>query len=362
MINSVQLKNFGPLDDINWQNLGPINLVIGNNGCGKSFLLKALYSAVRTLENYKRGDNPASLEQILIDKLCWTFELDPRNFRDFLISEEREFGDELLLSIKLYEKVFSYTFSHSMKLPTIFSKPIINETPVRTENSVFIPAKEILAFYALILKSRQIDKRFGFDDTYLDLALALQDKPSIRPIEFNSNSAVPVNSLTNNNSTHLNHSRFLLEQIVGGTIELKEGDGRWYFRKGSTTFPISVTAEGIKKLAVFDILLGNGYLTKNSIVFIDEPESNLHPKAITAFLDIIALLAQQGIQFFIASHSYFVIKKLFLIAQEQKLSIPVLSKDSDIWQQSDLLVDMPSNGIINESIRLYKEEVSLAFK
>ncbi len=47
MINSVELKNFGPIENLDWQNLGKINLVIGNNGCGKSFILKALYVAMR---------------------------------------------------------------------------------------------------------------------------------------------------------------------------------------------------------------------------------------------------------------------------------------------------------------------------
>lgn len=49
--------------------------------------------------------------------------------------------------------------------------------------------------------------------------------------------------------------------------------------------------------------------------------------------------------------------KIFLIAQEQKMSIPVLSKEGDSWLQSDLLDEMPDNAIINESIRLYEEEV-----
>jgi predicted ATPase len=124
---------------------------------------------------------------------------------------------------------------------------------------------------------------------------------------------------------------------------------------------MGTTAEGIKKIAILDFLLGNGHLNENSIIFIDEPESALHPEAISKLLDIVAILAKHGIQFFMASHSYFVIKKLFLIAQEQKLSIPVLSQEGDSWQQSDLLDDMPSNAIINESIRLYKEEVGLAF-
>ena len=108
-----------------------------------------------------------------------------------------------------------------------------------------------------------------------------------------------------------------------------------------------------------DTLLGNGYLSEKSIIFIDEPESNLHPQAISQLLDIIAILANHGIQFFLASHSYFVIKKLFLIAQEQKMSIPVLSYQNDEWVQSDLLDDMPDNPIIDESIRLYKQEIGL---
>jgi predicted ATPase len=122
---------------------------------------------------------------------------------------------------------------------------------------------------------------------------------------------------------------------------------------------MGVTAEGIKKIAILDYLLGNGYLSENSIIFIDEPESNLHPEMISKLLDIIAMLANHGIQFFIASHSYFVIKKLFLIAQEQQMSIPVLSYQNNQWVQSDLKEDLPDNPIVDESIRLYEEQLDL---
>ena len=50
-------------------------------------------------------------------------------------------------------------------------------------------------------------------------------------------------------------------------------------------------------------LIGNHFLTKDSIVFIDEPESGLHPGLLIELLDIIGLLASYGMQFFIASHS-----------------------------------------------------------
>jgi AAA15 family ATPase/GTPase len=131
------------------------------------------------------------------------------------------------------------------------------------------------------------------------------------------------------------------------------------FVKGRHKFPIGTTAEGIKKIAILDTLLGNRYLDTNSIVFIDEPESALHPTAIAQLLDIIVLLAERGIQFFMASHSYFVVKKLYLIAQEKEWSIPVLLSDNEGWHYDDLQHGMPDNAIIDESIRLYRQEVGL---
>ena len=337
MLNSVILKNFGTLKNVEWSNLGKINLVIGNNGCGKTFLLKALYASIRTLEEYKRGDDKRSESEILADKLYWTFQ--PEKIGD-LVTKKAE--SKLFCELKLDNKKFSYSFS---KDTTRHISALENNVLPRNSNSVFLPAKEVLSLHHIILKSREQDKVFGFDDTYLDLARALRQAPTI-----------------GRNYKEFSTSRKDLEAILGGKIEYDESSSRWQFKKGNQKFPIGVTAEGIKKIAILDTLLGNRYLNNNSIIFIDELESALHPTAISQLLDIIAVLADKGIQFFIASHSYFVIKKLFLIAQEKQLSIPVMSSVNDEWNKSDLLTEMPANPIIDESVRLYKEEIELAFK
>ena len=44
-------------------------MIIGENGTGKTFLLKALYSAVKSLEDYKRGDDISPINDILSEKL-----------------------------------------------------------------------------------------------------------------------------------------------------------------------------------------------------------------------------------------------------------------------------------------------------
>jgi len=337
MLNKIKLNNFGPLAKLDWSKLGPINLVIGSNGTGKTFLLKALYSAMRTLEEYKRGDDQRTAAEILAEKLYWTFQ--PDKIGDLVTKGA---NGALSCTVQFDNRSFTYSFG---KDTTKQISTLENHVQPRSSNSIFLPAKEVLSLHQIILKSREQDKAFGFDDTYLDLARALRQSPKM-----------------GKNYVEFAKSRQSLEDILGGRVEYDEVSGRWQFKKGNQKFPIGVTAEGIKKIAILDTLLGNRYLDTSSIIFIDEPESALHPVAVSKLLDIVAVLAERGIQFFLASHSYFVVKKLFLIAQEQNLSIPVISAHDSQWTTANLKDGMPENTIIDESIRLYKEEVGLALK
>lgn len=336
MLTSVTLQNFGPLHRLHWPDLGQINLIIGGNGQGKSFLLKALYSAVRTIEEYKRGNDQRTASEILAEKLYWTFQAD--KIGD-LVTKGAE--GPLACKLALDGRDFYYSFGKdtSKQISTME-----NHTAERGSNSIFLPAKEILSLHHIILKSREQDKLFGFDDTYLDLARALRQPTK-----------------AGKNYTEFASSRDKLENMLDGKIEFDETAGRWNFKnKNNQKFPIGTTAEGIKKIAILDTLLGNRYLTPASLVFFDEPEAALHPTAISSLLDIVATLAERGVQFFLASHSYFVIKKLFLISQEKNLSIPSISFTQDGVSYADLLEGMPQNPIIDESIRLYKEQVEAA--
>ena len=337
MINQLKLDNFGPLTGINWSALGKINLIIGGNGSGKTFLLKAIYSSLRTLEDYKRGDEQRTASEILWEKLYWTFQAE--KIGD-LVSKGAD--GPLSSALTIDKRGFSYSFGKDTSKQI---SSLENHLPPRASNSIFLPAKEVLSLHQIILKSREQDKVFGFDDTYLDLAKALR-----------------ISTSKGRNYDEFAKSRRQLEDILGGVVEYDEASGRWLFVKGRHKFPIGVTAEGIKKIAILDTLLGNRYLDTNSVVLIDEPESALHPTAISQLLDIVAMLAERGIQFFMASHSYFVVKKLFLIAQERGWSIPVISATGSNWVCDDLKNGMPDNPIIAESIRLYQQEVELALK
>ena len=75
-------------------------------------------------------------------------------------------------------------------------------------------------------------------------------------------------------------------------------------------------------------------------------------------MEMLFNIAQNSdIQLFIASHSYFVIKKLCLLARANDEDVTCISMEKEHVKISNLREGMPENSIINESIRLYEEEV-----
>lgn len=335
MIQSVEAKNYGPIRNINLEKLGSINLFIGPNRSGKTILLKAIYCAQRTIELTGRGKNISLDKEILADKLYWTFQVEKIGN----IVRKPETGP-LVFSLKENNgDKFSYSFGADTEKKII---KLENNCSPRSSNSIFIPAKEVLSLLDVIKNNREIKMEFGFDETYSDLAAALT---------LSTKGTIPE---------LFKEIRGRLENAINGKIVYSKEKKMWQYVQGKTSFEINATSEGTKKIAIFDTLIANHFLTKESIVFIDEPESGLHPGVLIELLDIIATLAEYGVQFMIASHSYFVIKKLYLIAQNKNIDIPVIAFDKDGYAGLSNLKDgMPENAIIDESVKLYEEELCL---
>lgn len=338
-ITSVNMINFGNIKRFKCDSFSNINLIIGKNGTGKTFLLKALYVAIKTAEEYHRGDDVRSVNEILAEKLRWTYQM--QNLGDLVTKSA---SDRLKFSVKCKEASLKYDFSQNATKQIISS--VMDMDFIRNDNqsnSIFIPAKEVLSIDNIILSSRERDRSFGFDDTYYDLVKVLRIAPT-----------------RGKNFSAFANARKELKELVNGKVDFDESTGKWFYKIGNQKFAIGVTAEGIKKIAILDRLLANGYIGKSSIIFIDELENALHPTAISDFIDILYYISKEmNIQLFISSHSYFVIKKLCLLAQIEKTAITCISFDQagDSYQIEDLSNGMPNNSIIDESIRLYEEEI-----
>ena len=338
MIDSLQVENFCQHASVRWDSLSHINLLIGPNGSGKTILLKSLYVVLKTLEQCGKGNEQRSLNEILSDKLYWTFQTEKLGD---LVQRGR---DALSFDMVSEGHHFSYGFGRDTKHK--ISNVKNDFTVPSEETSIFIPAKEVLSLFNIILKSRDQDSMFGFDDTYLDLVKALQNP-----------------SRKGNNFKAFSKGKRSLEDLLHGHIEYDEKRREWYYKRGNSRFSIGTTSEGIKKVSIFSRLLSNRYLNTNSIIFIDEIESALHPTALIDYLDMIYELSEAGVQFFVVTHSYFVIKKLYLLARKHEVSIPVLSlAEGEKPFYQNMLDGMPDNSIIDTSVKLYEEEVDLAMR
>ena len=332
MIENIDIKNLANIQQLSFNNPAKINIIIGENDSGKTMLLKALYVMTKGVEEFKRGKDQRTFKEVISEKIYWTFQVN--NIGDIVRKGSKE---SAIFHMELDEKIIDVKLSSSATKNVGMAS---TDSLGRAKNSIFLPAKEVLSLFNVIKKSRLIDQEFGFDDTYLDLVIGLEK-----------------NSKQGNNFKDFAQGKKALQELIKGRIELANGE--WIFHKGNMKIPIHSTAEGIKKIAILDRLLTNRTIAPGSILFIDEPESVLHPKAIIELLDILTLLSKRGVQIFMATHSFFVLKKMMIVAKKEKMDIPVISMGGDTPKISHLIEGMPDNPVVDVSIDLFEEELDL---
>lgn len=334
MIHTFSIQSLGPISSLVSKKVGKINLLIGHNGVGKTFALKVLYASIKSVEQYKRGKEPRSQKDILFDNLYWTFQ------SESLGNIVRKGDKELTVVIQSHNgETLDYSFGSS----TVSEIKNVHSTFSPTEvNSVFMPAKEVVSLGDAIERLYELDKLFGFDKTYVDLERAMSK------------------TVKGRNYKEFSEARKLLNNELGGKLEYDGSKKVWLFRdKDKKVFDLNLMSEGIKRLSILELLLGNHYLSADSVVFIDEAEANLHPALVEKFMEVIVMMTKAGVQFFISTHSYFVIKNLYIMSQQEKISMPTFSFEKEVVNQYDLLDGMPHNPIIQESINVYRREIDL---
>lgn len=318
-----------------------INVFLGENSAGKTYMMKMLYAACKVMETYRKGQDVNTLRTLLSEKIRWTYQTPTLAH---IVKLKSRCGMKFECNTKNGETLdFSITNKGSLQV-TEKSEPF-SRAGIKS-NSIFLPAKEVLTSFSVIVSSREDDRAFGFDDTYYDLAKIL-----LRPAKQGRNYA------------DLAKAREIINNTIGAKAVYDYNEKRWMISKGRDELEVSEASEGVKKLSIMDILLGNRYIGPGSVVFIDEPESALHPQAISAFMEAIYRMSRGGIQFIMATHSYFVIKKLANIATRSGVDIPVFSyqaEDQDSlpeWVEKNMKNGLPDNPIVRESVKLYKEDL-----
>ena len=92
-----------------------------------------------------------------------------------------------------------------------------------------------------------------------------------------------------------------------------------YNREDGKIFNLFESATGIKSFSILQMLLSNGFINKNTLLIIDEPEAHLHPQWIVEYARLIVLIHKLiGTKFFIASHSTDFVSAIKYIATKEE--------------------------------------------
>ena len=356
MIKSVSIKNFMAHSELSLKNIPEINIIIGKNDTGKTGLLKLLYTVVKSLEIYslKKKSGDVSFKKELADKLSDTFMPRKNGLGDLVQKGNKE---KLDVNINIvgnngkYNQDIYFAFGSTTESTISTCSEPANTIPDNLINALFVPAKEVLTAFNDIRNIRENFYGKGFDDTYLDL---------IKALSLETTKGRVASELSTVNKS--------LEDLFEGKIE-QTGlqDQPFIFKKGNQQFSMQQTAEGIKKIGILTTLITNRQLGKGTVLFMDEPETALHPDAIRKMVEMLVAISKAGVQIFIASHSYFVIKQLAIYAKKDKLHIKCWNLEKEIGKPltnsfHDLIDGiLPSNSIVDESLKMYDQEIEIDF-
>lgn len=331
-----------------------INVIIGKNDTGKTGLLKLLYATIKSLEVYslKSVNSEATFKKELAEKLYNTFMPRKTGLGDLVQKGSRERLDVNVTVSGIngkYRQHLYYAFGDRTDRNIPICIEHVDSIPLNTMNALFVPAKEVLTAFSDIRNIRDNFYGVGFDDTYLDL---------IKSLDLPTTQGRVVTELSQVNKS--------LEDLFEGKIEQTgQKEQPFVFKKGNQQFAMQQTAEGIKKIGILTTLITNRQLGKGTVLFMDEPETALHPDAVRQMVEMLVAMSKAGVQIFIATHSYFVIKQMAICSKRDGLDIscwnlqrelgkPVISSFHDLKDGV-----LPNNSIIDEATRMFDQEINV---
>ena len=197
--------------------------------------------------------------------------------------------------------------------PLYFSVQGVGELQEKEESFDFVPDSQIVqkmqsfpeAFYLEsplywklknALESIKLDSRSplgdslnGVPDYFYDMAVALRRRRIEHPLH-------PFAGIHKS-----------LHDAIGGQISLSEAGDLEFQQKGKS-IPLSLTSAGVANMGMLALLIERGALDRGSFLFIDEPESNLHPAWQVEMAAFLFELARQGVNVVISTHSMTILK------------------------------------------------------
>ena len=345
-IKKLILNNFMLFEraEIDWGK--NINVICGENSTGKTTLLKVMYSVLKPLsKGNKEAINKEMEEQLFVNKLQGVFRPDGMKIGRLVSRKQGSNRTD-----------FEVLLDKNQKITMGFGNRQENHADIKIDASkfsgtydvIYIPTKEMIStteHFASLYEEYHID----FEEMYYDLAKLLDCPLSKGP-----------------NTNEQNEVLKSFEEIMKGQIVQR--DKKFYLKvRGEGEFEMGLLSDGYRKLAMIVYLILSGSMNKNTILFWDEPETNMNPKTIRPIVQALVALAKMGVQIFVTTHDYFVQQEFNMLTvypelNPERLDIRFMSlyRDGEMndvkYELEKTASDLKHNAIMQEFDAMYDRE------
>ena len=303
MLQSLSIENFTAFSRADLRFGTRLNIIVGENGLGKTHLLKLPYAllAVSADEGRKAPSGKptkAVLQRRIAEKLLGVFR--PESLGRLTRRRQGRSRCEVELILSKNDETSTGTAGTAgNRLKFHFATN--SRTEVVTEAvpdqwgrwpPVFLPTRELLTLYPG-LRAAYSRRYLELEETWPDACNLLEQAALRGPRERQTAELMQP-----------------LEEAMDGKVVLGR-NGRFYLKsQGQGTFEMSLVAEGHRKFAMLAQLIANGSLLEHGYLFWDEPEGNLNPVLVRRMAKAIVRVCDSGIQTFLATHSLFFLREL----------------------------------------------------
>ncbi|MDE0555703.1 MAG: AAA family ATPase [Candidatus Poribacteria bacterium] len=330
-LTRIRLQRFTAFKKLELEFSPGVNILVGENGTGKTHLMKVCYAACDV------SNTGASFA----DKLINVFLPSGRVIGRLVTPQQG--GARCQVEIHTEGGKLVAKFTSRTKVAGSAEMSGVTYWVNHPIKSVFIPVKEMLA-NAPGFRSLYGQREIHFEAVYDDiLERAYLPLPRGR-IE-----------------AHRQHLFPDLERAIEGRVTVENEEFFLRSSQGRNT-EFSLLAEGIRKLGLLWILIRNGALPEGSVLFWDEPETNLNPKLFRVVVNVLLGLQRDGVQIFLTTHDYVILKEFDLQRKnEDEVVFHSLYKEREtgeiVCKSTDSFLDIDPNAIADTFDDLYDREV-----
>ena len=353
-LTRVKLKRFTAFSNLELELCPGINVLVGANGTGKTHLMKVLYAAcdssktdVHFAEKLMRVLLPSGR---FLGRLVRRQTGSPKRVKGVKETGETYDPIETLASgpvslVEVYrgDRRLRVSFSNRIKSPNSSYVSVSGADSWKDSSlkSIYIPVKEMLS-NAPGFRSLYAEREIHFEEIYADIL----DRAYI--------------PLLRDKSDDLNRSLLTrLQKEIDGKVTIKNEE--FFLKNKKGTLEFTLLAEGMRKLGLLWLLIQNGTLQSGSVLFWDEPETNLNPKLLGTLIDVLLQLQRAGVQVFLATHDYVILKEIDLRTRDEDAvafhSFYFDEMDEIACHTTSSYLDIHPNAIADTFTDLYNREI-----